>query len=201
MPPERVVVTGLGPGLGHSERHTKAFDGRTLLYIGKGDFEKKGGVVTLAAFAKVRGTIPDATLHLVGQPRLSQALPGVVNHGFVSDRDKLRQLVQEATAFVLPSLVDRNPLTLIEAMAASTPVIASDYGAMPEIVGDAGLIVSRGEVDELARAMLVLLRDPDLARRLGENGRRRHEQVYNWDVIWQTMRAEIESVLAEGTAR
>jgi len=187
--PACAVNTGFGAGVGFGAPVDKQFDGRTILYIGKGDFEKKGGTLLMRAFEKVRAVIPDAELHIVGQDRLPEAT-GVVNHGFVRDRSKLLALMRAAHVFALPSLVDRNPISILEAMASSTPVVASDYGAMPEMVGDAGLIAPCNDVDALARALLEILRDVEVARAMGERGRRRCEDRYNWDSVWKIVEHE-----------
>src|SRR5262249_32945394 len=144
--PEKIVPIGFGAGIGFGEAYEKTFDGRTILYIGKGDFEKKGGLVLLKAFEQVRREIPDATLHVVGQDTL-RAIPGLINHGFTKDRQKIVDLMRSAHVFTLPSLVDRFGIVLVEAMAASTPCVSSDYGALPEVVGDAGLIVPCDDAD------------------------------------------------------
>ena len=196
MDPTRVVVSGFGAGFGFGEPYNKKFDGRTILYIGKGDFEKKGGGVLLKAFKKVRHLRPDAVLHIVGQDRLPE-LPGVVNHGFVRDREKIVSLMRQAHVYTLPSLVDRNPITILEAMAAGTPCVASDYGAMPDLVGEAGLITPCNDVDNLAEALLTILNAPDLARTMGGHGRERYLKLYNWDVVWQIIRSEVITVLAQ----
>lgn len=195
--PTRVVVTGFGAGKGFGDVSEKSFDGRTILYVGKGDFEKKGGLVLLDAFERVRRQRPDAQLHIVGQPSLA-ARPGVVSHGYVSDRAKLLTLLRQAHVLTLPSLVDRFGIVLVEAMACSTPCVASDYGAMPEVVADAGLIVPQGDAGALAAALLSLLGDPQRSRQLGANGRRRYEARYNWPTIWATVRSEIAQAMAEG---
>ena len=188
--PKRVVTTNFGAGSAFGEKYDKSFDGRTILYVGKGDFEKKGGMLLMRAFEIVRTSLPHATLHIVGQERLPIS-PGVVNHGFVRDRIRLIRLMQEAHVFALPSLVDRNPISILEAMAAATPCIASDYGAMPEIVGDAGLIVRCNDVQALADALILILKDNRLAEDLGRRGRVRYEQIYNWDAVWRIIRPEL----------
>jgi glycosyltransferase involved in cell wall biosynthesis len=193
--PPNVVTTGFGAGHAFGEPYKKEFDGKTILYIGKGDFEKKGGILLMRAFEKVREVLPDAQLHIVGQDRLPLA-EGVVNHGFVRDRDRLVGLMRSAHVFALPSLVDRNPISILEAMSASTPCIASDYGAMPGMVADAGLIAPCNDVDALANALLKILRDKELARAMGDRGRKRYETIYNWDSVWEITRREIRSVLA-----
>lgn len=192
--PEKAVASGFGAGDLFGEPYQKEFDGKTILYIGKGDFEKKGGKLLLEAFMQVRKALPQAQLHIVGQDRLP-AVEGVFNHGFVRDRMRLVGLMRAAHVFALPSLVDRNPISILEAMSAATPCIASDYGAMPGMVGDAGIITPCNDGGALAAALLKLLGDPALARTLGERGRRRFEQRYNWDSVWQVIRREMREVL------
>jgi glycosyltransferase involved in cell wall biosynthesis len=194
--PERAVVSGFGAGGSYGGTYDKEFDGKTILYIGKGDFEKKGGSLLMKAFEKVHRERPDARLHVVGQDRLP-AQEGVVNHGFIRDRERLVHLMRSAHVFALPSLVDRNPISILEAMATSTPCVASDYGAIPELVGDAGLVAPCGDVDAIAAALLKLLRDRDLARALGERGRRRFEQTYNWHSVWSVISREMRAALQE----
>lgn len=194
--PQRVVAVGFGAGTAFGEEYQKQFDGKTILYVGKGDFEKKGGLILLEAFATLRRKIPDATLHIVGQDNL-QPVDGVVSHGFVSDRTMLVQLMELAHVLVLPSLVDRFGIALVEAMASATPCITSDYGALPEIVGDAGLVVPCGDQEKLAEAISIVLLDNKLATQLGKNGYRRYKEKYNWDRVWGTMHTAIKDALAE----
>jgi len=193
--PECAVTSHFGAGVGFGQPVVKQFDGRTILYIGKGDFEKKGGTLLMKAFETVRRAVPQAQLHIVGQDRLPAA-EGVVNHGFVRDREQLLDLMRQAHVFTLPSLVDRNPISILEAMASSTPCVASDYGAMPEMVGDAGLVAPCNDVDALAAALIRILQDADYARTLGERGRRRFEQIFNWDSVWNIVSREIRTALA-----
>lgn len=193
--PEKALASGFGAGHSFGDPYQKVFDGKTIVYIGKGDFEKKGGVVLLKAFRTVRQALPEARLHIVGQDRLP-AVEGVINHGFLRDRQRLVALMRSAHVFALPSLVDRNPISIIEAMSAATPCVASDYGAMPGMVGDAGIITPCNDADALAAALLKLLLDKDLARALGERGRRRFEERYNWDSVWQVIRRAMREALA-----
>jgi glycosyltransferase involved in cell wall biosynthesis len=194
----RIVVVGFGAGVGFAQSNPsqKQFDSKSILYIGKGDFEKKGGLVLLKAFERVRGKRPDAILHIVGQDRVPPT-EGVINHGYMSDRNRIVTLMNEAHVFVLPSLVDRFGITLVEAMATGTPCVCSDYGAMPEIIGDAGLVAPAGDDELLADALLKILSDASLAKTLGSRGRKRYEDIYNWNRIWKVMYAEMLQVLDE----
>jgi glycosyltransferase involved in cell wall biosynthesis len=194
--PKHVIASGFGAGRIFAEPYEKVFDGRTILYIGKGDFEKKGGHVLLSAFELVRRQRPDTVLHVVGQDRLPE-VRNMINHGFVKDRETIVSLMRQAHVYTLPSLVDRNPITVLEAMASGTPCVTSDYGAMPEILGDAGRIAPCNDPEALARELITILDDPGLSKSLGENGRRRYQQLYNWDAVWRTVQSEMQAVLSQ----
>ena len=184
--PNRVSAIGFGAGLAFGERYEKIFDGRTILYVGKGDFEKKGGLVLLDAFKLVREKLPDARLHIVGQNTIPSS-DGVVNEGIITDRQHLVSLMRSAHVLTLPSLTDRFGVVLVEAMATSTPCVSSDYGAMPEVVGEAGLVVPCNDAPALANALLTLLTDKALSIKMGAVGRNRFETRYNWSTIWNTV--------------
>jgi glycosyltransferase involved in cell wall biosynthesis len=85
----------------------------------------------------------------------------------------------------MPSLEEGFGLPLAEAMAAGLPTVASRVGGMPEIVvdGETGILVAPGDADALADAIVRVLADPELGRRLGEAGRARAVERYSWDVI------------------
>lgn len=103
---------------------------------------------------------------------VSGAAPDVRVAGFVPDRD-LPILYREAEIFVYPSLFEGGGLPALEAMAAGTPVIASNTSSLPEMVGEAGILVDPESVDDIARALVRLATDPDLRRTLREKGRTR----------------------------
>jgi glycosyltransferase involved in cell wall biosynthesis len=76
--------------------------------------------------------------------------------------------------FVLCSYMENSPMSLLEAMAAGIPVVATAVGGIPEIVSDgAGVLVPAGDEAALADAIASLLDDPRRARELGDAGRRR----------------------------
>ena len=89
--------------------------------------------------------------------------------GHTSDAD-LAPLYQGASLFVLPSWHEGFGLTPLEAMACGTPVVTTGAGSLPEVVGDAALVVPAGDVAALARAMRAALTDPDLAARMSARG-------------------------------
>ena len=89
--------------------------------------------------------------------------------GFVDDVD-LPALYNLADVFALPSLYEGFGIPALEAMACGTPVITADNSSLPEVAGDAGMLVETGNVEALTEAMDLLLADADLLRRLAQRG-------------------------------
>jgi glycosyltransferase involved in cell wall biosynthesis len=99
--------------------------------------------------------------------------------GYVPDAD-LVHLYQAASCLVLPSRDEGFGLPVVEAMACGTPVVASRAGSLPELVGDAGLLVAPERVDDLARALSRLVSQPALRATLRERGLQRAAQL-SWE--------------------
>ena len=87
----------------------------------------------------------------------------------------------KAKIFVLPSLTEGLPVVLIEAMACKVPVIATRICGIPELVEDGvnGFLVPPKDPQKLADAIEILLKDPELCRKFGEEGRRKVEREFN----------------------
>jgi glycosyltransferase involved in cell wall biosynthesis len=109
-------------------------------------------------------------------------LPGVPGRvvfvGQPSDAD-LAALMAGAAAYCLPSLYEGFGLTVLEAMSCATPVVVSDRGALPEVVGEAGLVVAL-EAGAVAGALRTILADPQRAAALAQAGRARASQ-FTWE--------------------
>jgi glycosyltransferase involved in cell wall biosynthesis len=99
--------------------------------------------------------------------------------GFVSDKT-LASLYRLASVFVFPSLYEGFGLPPLEAMAAGTPVITSNVSSLPEVVGDAALLIDPYEPDEIAAAMRRVLTEPGLRENLQARGRARVKE-FSWD--------------------
>jgi len=109
--------------------------------------------------------------------------------GYVAEED-LPGLYAKASLFILPSLNEGFGLPAIEAMASGTPVIVSDGGALPEVVGDAARIFKLADSDGLATAIRECLCNDELRSSLIEKGLE-HVQKYSWqtsaELIWKTL--------------
>jgi alpha-1,3-rhamnosyl/mannosyltransferase len=143
----------------------------------------KNHLVLLEAFAKVSAGRPEFRLVLTGTPGNAEAEVGaaiarlglqdrVVRAGRLAD-PAFERLLAGAVALVYPSLFEGFGLPITEAMAVGCPVIASAATALPEVVGDAGILVDPRDVDGWAAAMLRLLDDDELRGRLIAAGRAR----------------------------
>jgi glycosyltransferase involved in cell wall biosynthesis len=118
------------------------------------------------------------------------------------DASRLAALVRGARAALLPVLSEGAGLAAIEAIAAGTPVIASAVGALPEIVGSAGLLVGPREVDRLAAAMRTMWLDDDVHARVaaGALGRAADDR-WTWADVARATRDVYAAVGAEGLHR
>jgi glycosyltransferase involved in cell wall biosynthesis len=92
---------------------------------------------------------------------------------FLGYRSDIPQLIGLSSVVVLPSLAESFPFALLEAMSLGKPLVASTVGGMPELVGDAGVLVPPGDPESLAEAIRQVLGNARLAHSLGEIGRRR----------------------------
>ena len=169
----------------------------SVLFVGKGDFARKGGPQLLAAFERARAAVPSAELWLVGPERPLARSPGLVWLGRIprtpEGEAELTRLYQEATVYAMPSLYEPFGIAFLEAMANGLPCVGGDSCAMPEIIEDGvtGYVVSPADVDALAERLVALLRDPSLARRLGEAGRQRFLERFTWDGVAGRMAGEL----------
>jgi glycosyltransferase involved in cell wall biosynthesis len=99
--------------------------------------------------------------------------------GFIAEAD-VPALMSAASVFVYPSLFEGFGLPPLEAMACGTPVVSSNVTSLPEVVGEAALLVNPHDRDELVEALRRLLADADLRRHLREEGFQRAAK-YVWD--------------------
>jgi glycosyltransferase involved in cell wall biosynthesis len=115
--------------------------------------------------------------------------------GDVNDRE-LPALYSGALAFVMPSLYEGFGLPVLEAMSCGTPVVASNAAALPEVVGQAGLLIDPYDIDDIAKAILQLVTDPLLRGSLSSQGRARAGK-FSWDRTAAQIRTVLEQARNE----
>jgi glycosyltransferase involved in cell wall biosynthesis len=119
---------------------------------------------------------------LPGSSAIVEALrsePGVHLLGRV-DRGQLDALYRDALFVATPSATEGFGYSPLEAMAVGTPILASDGGALPEVIGDAGTILPADDVDAWAEALVMLAENAETRARLSAIGRRRARE-FSWD--------------------
>ncbi|HET7451973.1 MAG TPA: glycosyltransferase family 4 protein [Thermoanaerobaculia bacterium] len=179
----------------------RSFHRSTRRVVFTGTLTAKKGVVPLVqAWSGVLGRRRDAELHFFGKDgrnetggsmreHLQALLPrsargSVVFHGHV-DRGRVLESLHSARAAVFPSFAEAFALAPLEAMAAGCPTISTRRGSGPEMIveGRDGILVDPGRPDEIAEAILAILGDDALARRLGAAGRRRAKEAFSLPVV------------------
>lgn len=115
----------------------------------------------------------------------------VVFAGFVNDAD-LPAIYNLAEVFALPSLYEGFGIPPLEAMACGTPVVTANNSSLPEVVGDAGLLIDARDTDALAGALDRLLQDGVMRRSLVERGRAR-ARAFTWERAARTLLATYRS--------
>ncbi len=160
-----------------------------ILFVSR--WERYKGLDTLLeAFAILRQSFPDLTLVVCGKPvatspdvaglvRIAQEADlKVVTPGFVTDAE-LGALYQGAKVYVHPSRYEGFGLMILEAFAAGTPVVTSNVSCLPEVAGNAAVLVNPTDPVELAESIRSILKDPALAEKLQHAGLAR-AAIYTW---------------------
>ena len=93
--------------------------------------------------------------------------------------EQLRMCYSAADLFILPSVNEAFGIVLLEAMAFGLPIIASNTGACPEVVGNAGLLFNQGDYEDLGEKILRVMTNQNLRRKLSEYGLRRVTQTFS----------------------
>lgn len=167
---------------------------RDVVIVGRmvGSERYKGHDQLLEAWPLVRAACPDARLICVGEgddvPRLQEkarecgVADAVVFTGFVDDEQK-RAIYSRAALLAMPSRREGFGLVYLEAMAAGLPCVASPHDAAAEVVvdGTTGFLVAQDDRDGLASAIVRLLVDEELRRRMGAAGRARVEREFSYE--------------------
>ncbi len=179
---------------------------RVILYLGR-IHKIKGLDILVKAYAAYNCTEKDDTILVIAGPddgylfelrRLIQTLSlqdRVVITGPLYDQEKHEAFV-DADLFILPSIYETFPSSVLEASACSLPIIASSVGSIPDIISDSqtGLLFPSGDVQQLSDKMKKILSNPTLATQLGKNARKRVEALFSIEKIVDSLESVYERV-------
>ena len=213
VPPEK--ITTIPPGVNVTEWKrplapltSDASKPVKILFVG-GNLERKGGLVLLDAFQRIRQhvvatadgqtPVPEIELHLVTKDPI-EPQPGVtVYHNMRPNTPELKALFHQSDIFCLPTFGDCLPMVLSEAGAAGLPAISTDVAAIPEIVhhDHTGLIVPAQERDALMSALLTLITQPELRRSFGEQAFNQIQAQYDGEQNAQRLIALLKQTINE----
>ena len=186
-------------------RRALGLSGFVVGYIGR-LVEEKGLTEVVDALALCP---PDVNLLFLGSGAHQPALEQRVAEAGLADRvrflparplEELPQVMNALDTLVLPSRTtprwkEQFGRVIIEAQACERPVVGSASGAIPEVIGGAGLVFPERDAKALADALLELRADPERAREMGRIGRRQVEEHYTWARVAERMREIYCSVL------
>ena len=184
----------------------------TLLFVGNSEDHNKGVVYLLRAMAQLPANIR-AHLYIVGGPSGAlRVAPSEIERLDIGDRVTIVGRVPEyelaawyrrAQILVSPSLYEGFGLPAAEAMASGTAVIASDGGALPELVadGETGRVVAAGDPAALASAIAQLIDSPATCREMGMAAHQRVLECFTWNNTAARTEALYRDVLASKHAR
>jgi glycosyltransferase involved in cell wall biosynthesis len=147
----------------------------------------KAAPVLVEAFMAIAANRPDLRLLMIGDGSDRRRCEELARRAgmerqieFMGYRTDVDAQLEQADAFVLPSLNENLPLALLQAMGAGLPCIAAGVGGVPEVLrADCGVLVTPGDVGSLRAAMQRLLDEPSLAARLGAAARDRIAEQFS----------------------
>jgi glycosyltransferase involved in cell wall biosynthesis len=175
-----------------------------LMATASADAPLKGLRYLLRAYAQLLKRYPDLELLLVSKPRPGGKTERLIRHLGIADKvqfvsgittDEMVRYYAEACIAVVPSVYEGFGLPAGEAMACGVPVVSSDGGALPEVVGDAGVVVPAKSVVGLVDAIDDLLQNPEKRDQLAVAGRKRIVEKFCWQVCAAQMVDYYEQVL------
>jgi glycosyltransferase involved in cell wall biosynthesis len=177
-----------------------------LMATASADQPLKGLRFLLEAYAELLKKYPDLELLVVGKPKPGGATEKLLDSLNISQKvqfvtgistEEMVDYFAEATIAVVPSVYEGFGLPAGEAMACEVPVVSSTGGALPEVVGDAGILVPVENSKAIASAVEDLLENPDKREALGKAGRERILQRFCWHVAADNLTQYYQKVIAK----
>jgi glycosyltransferase involved in cell wall biosynthesis len=207
-PPEQVHILPLGVDTRYFHPRGERVPGR-IVAVASADSPLKGVATLLRAVAKL-ATERDVHVVIVSKPTPGGPTDKLVGELSLGDRvrfvsgisdEELGELLASAEIAVVPSLYEGFSLPAVEHMASGTPLVASRTGALPEVVGDAAILVEPGDVEELAGLLGRLHDSPEERERVGAAGYARVQERFTWSAVARAAVGHYEAAIARRRGR
>ncbi len=211
--PDQLHVVPLGVNTNLFKPRPQPRQRGRIIAIASADTPLKGLRTLLHAIARIRVN-RDVELRLVAKLEPNGATHKLIAELGISDivhitnglpDAELAALFASAEVACIPSLYEGFSLPAVEAMASGTPIVASQVGALPEVLGTDGAcaeLVPAADVEALTRALGALLDSPDRRRALGKAGRERSISVFSWEAVAaQTVRVYERAIARKATTQ
>ena len=169
----------------------------------------KGPMILMDAFALAYQHHENIRLNIAGDGSQRQKIAARAKalnvasryryHGVYTHPEECRAFMESLDVFVMPSFSEGTPNSIVEAMACGKPIIASDVGGIPDMIGeDCGILVPAGDSDALAEAMRKLVGDSDLRQSMGAAAKKRYEELFSPKVVIPLMVETYRRVIQNG---
>lgn len=212
-PKSKLVLNTYGPNTSYLGIEPNYFSNQ-IIAVGRHTF-KKAPYLTILAFQKILAIYPEMKLSIVGGGELieisrhiikSLNLDNSVKLVGPADVNAIMALMKDSCLFVQHSLRADNgdsegtPVAILEAMAAALPVVSTQHAGIKDVVieGETGFLVEEGDIEGMGKAMLMILKNRDKAKALGQEGRKRILHKYSMERHIENFNNIINQVLTRG---
>lgn len=169
---------------------------KRILFVGR-LHPVKGAHYLLGAMSTVHRELPEAKLVLVGDGEEREHLETLTDNLGIREcvefagrvpHERVQDYMNQAEVFVISSLSEGFPVTILEAMACGLPVVATRVGGVPDIIEDGanGCLIDTKDQEQIAEAVLKLLQDEQLWKEMSDNNRKEVEK-YRWNTVAATL--------------
>ena len=154
------------------------------MFVAKGGFEKKGGVLLIEGFKIAQKQLPKLEMVIVGGENyhsFTEGIPNVTLTGYLT-QNELEDLFHNASLFAMPALNEPWGLVYLEALASKTPILGLNRNSVPEIScnGQYGFIVPEPNPESVAATILDAFSDTDRLIQMGESGQKYCLDTFSW---------------------
>ncbi|MGE5329744.1 MAG: glycosyltransferase family 4 protein [Deltaproteobacteria bacterium] len=150
--------------------------------------KEKGYEYLIEAASKIN--LPDIEFWIAGDGSLKAEFEKMLKDAGMTDKfkllgftDQISKVLNNIDIFILPSLWEGFGISIIEAMSLGKPVIATNVGGIPEVLGDCGLLINPANVDEIANSIKLLVENEEMRKELGQKAKERFNNNFTQEIM------------------